>query len=356
MREVIGTKAKDTELIFPNEWYYENSVIHPIWTGTDLVYRVSLVLTRHDTYTLYEFKALPHPTANDFVTQTLKVRQWYLEETMTGRYVHVSDCHGHSPVVCYGNLVMSKPSNCERALVRGNRKGIKDCALTLSKTTEHIQQLDVNQFGLTTNGESITTQCSTNPTWVRPIARGTYLITVNKDCTVEGAGWRLSGIAVVQDKVVIPRQRVQIANLSLENITINHVTKYVNDYKNIPDLNPVRTIKLEPLVEQDPVLNDSLFANYDSVTIADIVLLLLIVPPYLLCIHFVYVKCKARRTRASTQIKSEPSSLKADDKETSKLYPILPSATETFEKLKNLKMAGHKRSMNESMKVDDSVV
>ena len=154
LREVIGTTVKDTELISPNEWYYENSVIHPIWTGTDLVYRVSLVLTRHDTYTLYEFKALPYPTANKFVTQTLRVRQWYLEETMTGRYIQVSDCRGHSPVVCYGNLVLSKPSTCERALVRGNKKGIKDCALILSKTTERIQQLDVNQFGLTTEGVS----------------------------------------------------------------------------------------------------------------------------------------------------------------------------------------------------------
>ena len=336
LREIVqSSKRRDVQLISPIEWYYENTQIRPIWTGEDLVYSVRLALAKTGQYTLYEFKALPYPSSHENVTQRLIVRRWYLEEPMTGQYVQVSNCRGYSPVLCHGNLVIGQGAKCEHALVKGDRRQAARCTLTLSKRGDKVQQLDVNQAGLTTRGEAITMRCSNGQVASHTVGLGTYLITVPKNCIMEGNDWRLAAIAVADDNVTLHSRHVKIANWSMENITSHHVKQFINDFKNIPDLDPVRTITLKPLTEQSPELNDIEYNDCDSYHIIDLVLIVLICPPYILCIYFLYYKCKlGNQCRKSKTAMPEFPLMSGEQVELRNLHPTSHIA-KTLVKLKS---------------------
>ena len=327
------TLTEGMKIVTPLEWYYENCKVQPIWTGEHLVYRVKLPLTKPTNYMLYEFKALPFPSHHANVTQKLQVKQWYLEEPMTGKYVEVSNCVGHKPVLCYGNLVHTNQATCEHALVNGDREKASSCSLLLMKQSDKVQQLSINSIGLTTNGEKFVTRCSNGHTTSKVVTRGAYLVTVPQNCVITGRNWRLTAIAESKDEVTIPKRHFVISPLSLENLTQNHVIKFINDYKKVPDLAPVRMINLKPLQEQDPVLSEIDFIDDMSFTFIDLILLLLLIPPYLLCIQYIYFHCKGKckKVKKASAPELEPLAEKhveytssSDVKTASLVYPTLP--------------------------------
>ena len=330
---LTSTLMGSMKIVAPLEWYYENCKVQPIWTGEHLVYRVKLPLIKPANYVLYEFKALPFPSHHINVTQKLQVKQWYLEEPMTGKYVEVSNCVGHKPVLCYGNLVHTNQATCEHALVNGDRDKASSCSLLLMKQSDKVQQLSINSIGLTTNGEKLVIRCSNGHTTSKVMTRGTYLVTVPQNCVITGEDWRLTAIAESNDEVTIPKRHIVISNLSLETLTRNHVIKFINDYEKVPDLAPVRMINLKPLPEQDPVLSEIGFIDNISFTFIDFTVLLLFVPTYLLCIQYIYFRCKGKCKKVKKALAPELEPLaqshveytsRNEVKSASIVYPTLP--------------------------------
>ena len=196
LRAILTQAATSHHVIDNLSWYYTYLTVTPLWRQQDnLLYKVELPLLATRPYLLYQIAALPVPIANSTLAVTLDLETHYAMDTTSGNIFIPHQCIGHAPVTCQtGPEYDSSMLRCARGLITSRPSLIKHCKASIkdSKGTPPVTTLSLNQYAITTKGESLAIRCPGLPESHMDLSLGTYNVTCLSPCTLQGTGYRIT--------------------------------------------------------------------------------------------------------------------------------------------------------------------
>ena len=101
--QILSTVARDqARLVEPIQWYYENTMIIPIWMEPQLIYQARLPMV--DAIPCHHISFNTWPVPHRQWKATLLLPPVVLRDTITGDLDVSPSCHGYRPRVCRRGL------------------------------------------------------------------------------------------------------------------------------------------------------------------------------------------------------------------------------------------------------------
>lgn len=198
LTEILQQAISNHQVISSNEWYYQHLSVTPIRQDTEnLLYKVELPLIAPRPYILYNVLAHPVPVSNASVTVHLQLNKAYAIDTVSGNLFTPKFCLGHSPVVCQtGPEFDQSHMQCARGLITNRPRLIKTCKVAVKSFAGAplIESVDVNQYLITSLGETLVIRCPGRAESHLQLPRGAHNVTCLSPCTITGQGWTITCI------------------------------------------------------------------------------------------------------------------------------------------------------------------
>ena len=238
----------------PKEWYYENSLVRPLWHSQEgLSFIVELPMVE-DSVTGYEITTYPdvQPTGN--WVRLLAHRNLGYDEK-SGNVVMLTACRGVYPTLCEKDLHYRDGLLCERSLILGRPQRVDHCRVRFERPSETTAvTVHTNRFMVTTLDKTLEVRCQGESSELVNIRPGTHLISFNAaDCQLQGeSGWVLESVDVHTETLEIMN-----ADVNLTDITLPVIPKF----EELPPLmqhrlhrvEGVQLKEVEPLPEFHPL-------------------------------------------------------------------------------------------------------
>ena len=200
LNDILAQAAGEYHIIKNIEWYYQSLSVTPLWreTTSALVYKIELPLIADRPYLLYNVLSHPVPINNSNIRVNIDVEPAYALDTVSGKLFIPTKCLGHQPTVCapgaeWGLSMMT----CARGLLTNRSDLVKTCKMRVSNimSTPVISNIDLNQFAVTSWGETLIIRCPGLTETHINLKRGAYNLTCVKACTVTSQKWSLQCIS-----------------------------------------------------------------------------------------------------------------------------------------------------------------
>ena len=196
LTEILAQASAVHQVVDNLEWYYSYLSVSPLWRKSDsLLYKVELPLIAPRPYLMYEVAALPVPLDNSTYAVNLNLKPNYALDTVSGNIFVPSHCLGHTPILCASEPEFG-PSllKCARGLITSRPSLIKSCKASVKDYSGQppISTLALNQYAISTHGETLTVRCPGRPESHMHLARGTYNVTCLDPCTLQGQGYLIT--------------------------------------------------------------------------------------------------------------------------------------------------------------------
>ena len=219
LTDILQEAAAHHKVIPSIEWYYQFLTVTPLWQSTgQLLYKVEIPLISSRPYLLYQISCHPVPIANASHTVNVQLQKVYAIDTVSGNLFVPKKCLGNAPTVCitgpeYGPTMLK----CARGLLTNRSELIRSCSLQFVKYdgTTIVNDIDINQYAITSLGETLVIRCPGLTESHLALPRGTHNVTCLQPCTITGHGWTISCI----DRLYLTRRFV---------MPIVQVTKHFN--------------------------------------------------------------------------------------------------------------------------------
>ena len=123
-----------SEIISPYEWYYQNTIVKPLWTGNDIiVFKATLPLVAVDAWRHLQFQVWPIPLGENYIRLNLPTS--LLHDTRHSTIMLEPNCLGCDPLVCVASSVGSATQYpCVNSLLQHEPKYDDKCYITVSRT------------------------------------------------------------------------------------------------------------------------------------------------------------------------------------------------------------------------------
>lgn len=211
LEEILLQASAHYKVLSSVEWSYQYLTVTPIWQQSDaLIYRVELPLIAPRPYLIYHVLAHPVPIGNSSFSVFVRLEKSYAIDTMSGNLFVPETCIGHDPAVCQnGPEYGPELQRCARGILTNRPELIATCSISVMThfTTPSITKVEVNQYALTTMGETIIVRCPGVEESHQWLDMGTYNLTCIKPCTITGKGWYVTCI----DRLYLSRRYVMPA-------------------------------------------------------------------------------------------------------------------------------------------------
>ena len=222
LREVASLQdSSEAELVQPEEWYYSNCRVTPIWNENFMTYIVWLPLVSRASYNGFKINTFPVPVKGSNITARLQTDE-FVALSAQGEMMTLRKCYGEKPVVCdspprrKGGVAPS----CGQAVVARDIDVKNLCHVELSMHYESLIYQQVhNHIILVTWGERVTEVCSGNSNEIE-LKLGTYQLEWGGGCFISTAHWTIAG-------VIHKSMAERIAILEVWNITNFDLPKIV---------------------------------------------------------------------------------------------------------------------------------
>ena len=314
LRDILNKASTPTSLpVEPIQWYYEHSVVRPIWLHPValLIYRVKLPLVREIDYWRYNIHSWPQPYNRSGLAIQLFVEHKDVGlNPQTGEIFHPKTCTGWKPMVCRtGPTYKPGAWSCARAILQGNKELRHTCQVDISHTTNltRADEIALGEYILITWGETIYTRCVSTPAKAKHVPQGTYLITVRDKCSISGKEWTLPGLVKRVGRVSVKALRVtDIPPLDIQNvIPEGDALKELKKVK-FEMLKPVSRVHLSPLVEPDLEIDWKHHGSYLSYgLLITLVLLACIIGVILVVVYKRWPELRTRINKIRDEKKTE---------------------------------------------------
>ena len=170
------------------EWYYQYTLIEPIWSKNDeLIYKAEIPLVSDTQYIHYVLNSWPVPVGNH--TVQLDVNADIAFDTRDGGMFYPKTCVGHNPRVCAtGPVYNTKAETCIRGIVTGHRTDRHVCNMIIRKTIDkqsQIHEISTNEFIIIfyTN-DNVILRCYGSREKAIKVIKGTYKVKLKENCSL----------------------------------------------------------------------------------------------------------------------------------------------------------------------------
>ena len=189
-------KMPGAGMIVPNEWYYTNSRVLPIWGEDFLAFVVYLPLVENRQHEGFRITTYPVPLLNSSNTVRMQA-DGLVAIGATGDVLHLQQCVGMDPIVCDPSPVrkdMSTTYSCAQAVIMRDERLQEKCPALIESHPEGLIFKEVpNHIILVSWGEEITEQCKGHVQRVQ-VDPGTYQVEWQGQCFLTTAHWSVAGV------------------------------------------------------------------------------------------------------------------------------------------------------------------
>ena len=196
LKEVASLQdSSEAELVQPQEWYYSNCRVIPVWNRHFMTYIIRVPLVSRASYNGFKINTFPVPIQYSNVTARLQTDE-FVALSGQGEIMTLKRCSGEKPVVCdspprrKGGVA---PSCGQAVVARANVKNLCDVELGVHYESLIYQQVH-NHVILVTWGERITEVCSGNSNSEFDLKIGTYQLAWEGGCFLSTAHWTIAGV------------------------------------------------------------------------------------------------------------------------------------------------------------------
>ena len=257
LREILHRARGLRYATLPDQWYYENCRVIPIWTTPeDITYKVHLPLHDGKHYFLYSLHSFPYPVKPGY-SGRVKVRQLVAYSSSSGLLFEPILCLGTTLKVCRGGpLYDAAQFQCERALISRDAAATKDCKIKIYPTnTTTITEYIPGLYIISTPKIFPKLHCDALGEEVVKLMAGVYMMSLNHSCTLRGLDWTLPGL----NKYITPfHLKTQTAPLSLRTVLSPFSPRHLQKLSDAPHWTPISRlpdIKLDPLPAPAPFMS-----------------------------------------------------------------------------------------------------
>ena len=190
-----GTTADMIPLEEKN-WYYMYVTLKPMWANSNfLIYEASLPFVRPSKFLLYSLQTWPIPTEKHYSVK-IQAEGKFGYNTQNGELFEAESCQGHNPLVCVADPVWGDEGlPCIRGLLLGQKQAMGSCHVEIINSTETvIARLSLNEYVISTMGETTTLRCTGNSSKVIQLDKGAHGIKIDQHCHVKGKGWTIHAL------------------------------------------------------------------------------------------------------------------------------------------------------------------
>ena len=237
LNDILAQAAGEYHLIKNVEWYYQSLFVTPLWSDTTaaLVYKIELPLIADRPYLLYNIISHPVPINDSDIRVSIDIEPSYALDTVSGKLFIPTRCIGHQPTVCqpaaeFGLTMMT----CARGLITNRSNLVKTCRMRVSNiiSAPVISTIDLNQFAVTSWGETLIIRCPGLTESHITLKRGAYNLTCIKACTISAEKWSLQCIS----RSYISRTYTMPEVTTTAHLNISHTLTAKSLLKAIPRL------------------------------------------------------------------------------------------------------------------------
>lgn len=248
LRDILSSvESVQAYVIEPIEWYYEHTVITPIWVDNRLIYRTKLPVIAAQTWQHVQIWNWPTPVKDYQVT--LSVPTSIIRNTETGEMDLSPACYGMRPRICRrGQIQAAGQYPCLSRLLSRTPGYDPECTVMLQSRLPHdvVQPFDEDSFILQTLGTELILRCSGETEQRRTIGPGVFEINIAYPCSLHGTNWTLASIFHRRSNITFePAHLDVVLNMSLTSM-VNMSLEMDPTAFNVQDLSPVdrRQIKV----------------------------------------------------------------------------------------------------------------
>ena len=207
-----------SEIISPYEWYYQNTIVKPLWTDDDIiVFKATLPLVAVDAWRHLQFKVWPIPFGEHYIRLNLPTS--LLHDTRHNTIMLESTCLGRDPLVCVASSVGSAMQYpCVNSLLQHEPKYDDKCYITVSYTPDvtnnvlklarvktvpgelvfphldWVYAIGFNEYVLSTLGTELTLQCYGLPSQTVVLSANIYSFMLPYPCRLVSPQWELFSV------------------------------------------------------------------------------------------------------------------------------------------------------------------
>jgi hypothetical protein len=236
LRDILG-HAEETGLVVQNyQWYYENVRVEPFWEDSrGLVYQFLIPLSDHGMFIQYSLESWPVPINKSYCV-TIKVNPVVVMDSSTGSIFLPQWCIGIKPALCRTGAIYKSSGDglqCERGVITGSEPARKLCQIFVGKQNGTlIYEWSPGKYVISTRGERTSYRCEGAREVAFEIKRGTYSLTLEERCTVEGKGWFIKGMMNRNFNITVRHTDIPIPPMNLSAwIPTTHLSKLYDNAK-----------------------------------------------------------------------------------------------------------------------------
>ena len=207
-----------SEIISPYEWYYQNTIVKPLWTDDDIiVFKATLPLVAVDAWRHLQFQVWPIPLGEHYIRLNLPTS--LLHDTRHNTIMLEPTCLGRDPLVCVASSVGSATQYpCVNSLLQHEPKYDDKCYITVSHTPDvannvlklarvktvpgelvfphldWVYAIGFNEYVLSTLGTELTLQCYGLPSQTVVLSANIYSFMLPYPCRLVSPQWELFSV------------------------------------------------------------------------------------------------------------------------------------------------------------------
>ncbi len=184
---------ENAQFVSPIQWYYENSVVIPIWTDTHLIYRTRLPLV--DPIAWHHVTVQKWPVPMKEWQATVILPDEVLRDTRTGELDVSPTCFGQRPRVCRRGLI-NRPNvhPCVARLLGKEPAYDPSCIVSMQRRlpVDVVYPQVFNTYILITGGTDLVLRCEGRAERSTTLQAGAYRLELEYPCSLHGDNWNLS--------------------------------------------------------------------------------------------------------------------------------------------------------------------
>lgn len=160
---------------------------------------------------------------NNVSSIVLRVHSPVSMDTQSGDIFQPQHCIGHNPMVCRkGPVYQDSRLVCERGILTEDQSKRDQCeAKVLPAVVNEVSELTPGEYVITTQGETVTTQCKGIRAESDLLESGVYHASIKPYCSLKGDAWKIEGLLQRQSKITVhvPLLSIKPLKLSFSNDT-----------------------------------------------------------------------------------------------------------------------------------------
>lgn len=209
-------------------WYYQNSVINPLWMKDKLYYRVLLPLTDAKDYKHYQIYSMWMPFNQTKLASKLEVPSDVGIGGKTAFLPH--SCIGQEPQVCRtGARLKNRLAQCIIGIISEQSDYRAKCVIKMRNLTELIpEEIHRGEYLLSTLEVSAMIGCDKARLQAVKLVTGTYVIMPPAGCKLTTDEWELEGLLRQTVNKTIWTQKVNVQPINWVELIPTEMSKHID--------------------------------------------------------------------------------------------------------------------------------